>query len=1180
MNPSLATRTEPLPGYRLIERLGRGGYGEVWKAEAPGGLFKAIKFVYGDLNGVGDDNKAAEQELKALNRVKTIRHPYILSIERFDVVDGQLLIVMELADRNLWDRFQECRNQGLTGIPQDELLRYMDEICEALDLMNGHYQIQHLDIKPQNLFLIHNHIKVADFGLAKDFEGVRATVTGGVTPVYAPPETFEGWISRFSDQYSLAIVYQELLTGVRPFAGTNTRHLLMQHLSAPPDVSPLPPIQREVIARGLSKKPDQRFPSCAEFGKALRQAVEREAGSASGTRTPGASADSTQSRKPQEVEPTQPQPVHTPATLPQPVISPGSPSKGLPKLVTPGADGQTARGPANKAPVTLLRPIELTPGTVPPPEAEGPGILFPVYIVGLGMTGLRFMRRLRSQLLERTGQPTLPHWKWLFIDTDAKAIQTATEPGSHKSFERDEVYHARLQRPAHYLKSSSLAGLDQWLGGEMLYRIPREPATEGIRSLGRLALLDHFEPITQKIGRDLGTFANDAALQEGERIVKLGIRSKQPRVYIAASLCGGSGAGMLIDCAYLIKNEARKLGFENAKLTGTLFVPIVDKSTPKSLGVANACATLAEIDHYSRPGARYHARFDSRFPPITDPDPPFQRGLLLTLPRSSSGSSSTLPNADRAAGLVAQETLTTLGARVEQTRSKPRPGPYDRRMTLQSFGYCRLVWPRRRLLEVAARRLAGRVIQRWSDKDLSFPADRLEAELHEFWQKSQLDEPSLRSMIERAIADALNGRPVDTIEQTLASFRAEPGGVSRRGGAEFASAVEQIFDLVGSLGDDDRQLGHVAAALDNAVRPIRKEAEVKLAKMAVQFVERPEFRLAGAEAAVRRGAERLQKATDEIEKQLGHWNHYLAEEMLRLRTQIATVSTSTGPGDRRKATLLAETAEWLQAWATKRWECHVNRALVNIYRRMMGNIPEYMRELTESRRKLSETAAGLLKEAERDANSFPLQDMPILPAEARNLLEASDRLISEIPAERHREFEADTQFAIRKQFDGLVNACLTNQSASPRFKEMLVSTSRQVLESHLGSLTVSSAFFRNQPDTQAAHRAILRAYEESEPELFGSAVRPESQRVFLAAADDEGGKRFKDTARELIPDQTILDAPATDEIVFYRECLDISFPDLPQTGALAVDAVRSIVKTDSIRVYSRGDIGWNSFLKE
>src|SRR5437660_3398866 len=217
----IESQAEPIPGYKLLERLGGGGFGEVWKAEAPGGLLKAIKFVYGDLQTAGDDGARAEQELKALSRVKTVRHPFILSLERYDIIDGQLIIVMELADCSLWDRYKACQAQGLPGIPRPELLRYMDETAEALDLMNTAYQLQHLDIKPQNLFLIHNHIKVGDFGLVKDLEGMWARATSGVTAVYAAPETFEGFVSRYSDQYNLAVVFQELLTGQLPFAGTS-----------------------------------------------------------------------------------------------------------------------------------------------------------------------------------------------------------------------------------------------------------------------------------------------------------------------------------------------------------------------------------------------------------------------------------------------------------------------------------------------------------------------------------------------------------------------------------------------------------------------------------------------------------------------------------------------------------------------------------------------------------------------------------------------------------------------------------------------------------------------------------------------------------------------------------------------------------------------------------------------
>src|SRR3954451_19483445 len=107
---------EPIPGYRLLEPLGRGAFGGVWKCEAPGGLFKAIKFVYGNLNGVGLDSVQAEEELRAIQRIKSIRHPFLLSMDRVESVDGELLIVSELADKSLHELLEECQQSGRPGI--------------------------------------------------------------------------------------------------------------------------------------------------------------------------------------------------------------------------------------------------------------------------------------------------------------------------------------------------------------------------------------------------------------------------------------------------------------------------------------------------------------------------------------------------------------------------------------------------------------------------------------------------------------------------------------------------------------------------------------------------------------------------------------------------------------------------------------------------------------------------------------------------------------------------------------------------------------------------------------------------------------------------------------------------------------------------------------------------------
>ncbi|HJZ53429.1 MAG TPA: tubulin-like doman-containing protein, partial [Gemmataceae bacterium] len=604
----LVAQEEPLPGYRLLERLGRGGFGEVWKVEAPGGLAKAMKFVFGDLEAADEESRPAEQELKALKRVVGIRHPYVLSLERYDVVEGQLIIVMELADRNLWDRFRECRSQGQPGIPRDELLRYLEEAAEALDMMNNDYQIQHLDIKPQNLFVVSKHVKVGDFGLAKLLEGVRATVTGGVTPVYAAPETFEGWVSRYSDQYSLAIVFQELLTGTRPFNGANTRQLLMQHINGIPDLFALSATDKPIISRALAKKPDERWPSCADLIEALKMVggptpvLSPTPGSSSGVvpvpnppespvGTLAPPADSAAATRPQGQRSGSRPGIELPkAQTPSPPPNPahggmpaaklpgngsGTTSTPLPRLVTPAGSGVSippklvtpqAAAAANNPAITLQRPQVFQTGRmnslgIAPPEKTGDGTLFPALIVAVGQIGLAVVEQMRQVIRDRYGNPDqVPHVRFLYIDTDPEATSPALD--NPAALAPREVVAARLNRPAHYLQQPSLPPVDPWLPPGLLYQLPRAPGSSaGIRAFGRLALFDNYRLVAQRLRQEIETFLTDDPLAAADTTTGLGLRTNRPRAYLVTGLAGGTGGGMFLDLAYLIRHELRSVGY-------------------------------------------------------------------------------------------------------------------------------------------------------------------------------------------------------------------------------------------------------------------------------------------------------------------------------------------------------------------------------------------------------------------------------------------------------------------------------------------------------------------------------------------------------------------------------------------------------------------------------------------
>ncbi len=318
-DPDLRPGARPVPDYELIEKLGEGSFGQVWKARDDTGRAVALKFLR-----PGPD--AAGEAVRELELMKEVGHAHLLVLHRYWRLGGWLVVALELAQGTLLDRLREAHQRGQAGVPLRELLEYFREAAKGLDYLHS-LGIQHRDVKPANLLLVGGTVKVADFGLAKLLESTVATNTNRLmagTPAFAAPETWEGKTSTRSDQYALAITWCQLRTGKLPFEGS-LMALAYAHCHKDPDLSMLPAAERPAVARALSKDPGGRWPSCRDFVAALIRCYAR--------------------RPPENATPAPPTPSPQPGPDPSAPTVPGRSATRPPHARSPARPNPGARTP-------------------------------------------------------------------------------------------------------------------------------------------------------------------------------------------------------------------------------------------------------------------------------------------------------------------------------------------------------------------------------------------------------------------------------------------------------------------------------------------------------------------------------------------------------------------------------------------------------------------------------------------------------------------------------------------------------------------------------------------------------------------------------------------------------------------------------------------------------------------
>jgi hypothetical protein len=1146
--------SEPIPGYKLIERLGGGGFGEVWKAEAPGGLLKAIKFVYGDLEGAAsEDQQRAEQELKALSRMKTVRHPYVLSLERFDIIDGQLLIVTELADRNLWDRFRECRAQGLPGIPRDELLRYLEETAEALDLMNREYQLQHLDIKPQNLFLVHNHIKVADFGLVKDLQGMTASVTGGVTPVYAAPETFDGRISRFCDQYSLAIVYQEILTGQRPFTASNVHQIVLQHMQGTPDLSGLPPGDQAAIGRALSKAPGERHASCMDLVRQLQASIISAVAVAPARMPPARTGTAVLA-----------------GAAPTEVRTPG---KGT--VTTPVFRKKADSGESRLSDTPLNAGALAPPLPTPAPPSTDEGELVPALVIGVGQAGLMVLRALRGALREWFGQPDrLPHLRLLYLDTDPEALQAATAAPEDTALDRREVLPARLHRAPYYLSPRhGRPCIDSWFDPALLYRIQRQQVTGGMRALGRLALLGNYRPTVRRLELEIEACTAPEALARAVACTGLQLQSAEPRVYLVAGLGGGTGSGMVIDLAYLTRDLLRRRGQHEPAVDGLLLLPEVpeaDSNPVRKRELGNAFAALLELRHLAKAPAGFAAHYDDQEPPLVDAGPAFRRCTVLA-PRPHPGGAEAL--AVMAGQFLARELTTGLGRLAGHYRAELASGAASNGAVCQTFGMYRICWPHRMLLAWASRRLCRRLVERWMTKDSRPVQDALGVMIREHWEKNQLDAETLINALQAHCEESLGHAPETAFANLTDPVRPPPGRSTEIDLAAISTAAEQLLALVGV--PPESALGHLPGSLEELLRQRAeqwiKAAQDELGAVVLDMVEQPTFRLAGAEEAARQIVAMTEAALTSQDALFQELSHKSLKVFERLRFLLGHLGDIAKKG-RRGGPIVHELMDLLTYYPKWRFQALVLQNVLFAYTSLRGCFSDHIRELGFCRARMLELQKMLDQADNLDHAAAPPAGTFLLPAGSKSLEDAGSLLFPPPTPAQLLGFDARIESLLQEQFTSLTHVCTTPANLLKQVQAALVAEAEVFVSGHLDGSNVADAFVSRHSDEREAVQVLRRALDRAAPTPIAARSTPVPEFTILALPPSSQEDAMNRLAHRAAPDVTLLTVTGTDDLLFYREQCQVELNPMEQLGPLGQEAYQQMLAAPHFTPHSRGDI--------
>jgi serine/threonine protein kinase len=269
----------PFGHYQLLELLGRGGMGQVFRAhDTVTDRIVALKVLPSHLAG---DPVFQQRFRREAHAAAGLSDPHVVPIHGYGEIDGQLYLDMRLIDgQDLGTVLSEADGP----LPAKRAVTIVEQVAAALDAAHA-VGLVHRDVKPSNIFVAaRDFVYLIDFGIARTTSQTGLTSVGSTlgTMAYMAPERFKsGQSDPRSDVYALTCVLHECLTGGRPYSGDSLEQQLAGHLVAPPPRPSTinPSLSKgfdEVVAKGMAKDPDKRYQSAGELAEAARAVLRGE----------------------------------------------------------------------------------------------------------------------------------------------------------------------------------------------------------------------------------------------------------------------------------------------------------------------------------------------------------------------------------------------------------------------------------------------------------------------------------------------------------------------------------------------------------------------------------------------------------------------------------------------------------------------------------------------------------------------------------------------------------------------------------------------------------------------------------------------------------------------------------------------------------------------------------------